>query len=63
MSITDKLELPMSQAYFHGSIGIRAIEVPLYVHFTDLQSTLVILTSIISNNRLYRRENLVLVLT
>ena len=28
-----------------------------------IQSTLVISTSVISNNRLYRRENLVLVLT
>ena len=31
--------------------------------FGSIQSTLVILTSIISNNRLSRRENIVLLLT
>ena len=28
---THKLELPLSRTYFHGSKGIRAIEVLLYV--------------------------------
>ena len=32
-------------------------------YYAEIQSTLVITTSIISNNRLSRRENLVLVLT
>ena len=27
---THKLELPLSQTYFHGSKGVRAIEVLLY---------------------------------
>ena len=28
---TDKLELPLSRTYFHGTKGVRAIEVLLYL--------------------------------
>ena len=40
-------------------VGQRSIMGQLWVR--DIQSTLVISTSVISNNRLSRRENLVLV--
>ena len=39
------------------------LSLPLYWRWPDIQSTLIISTSVISNNRLSRKENLILVLT
>ena len=45
------------------AILIRIHNIPFILKKTKIQSTLVISTSVISNNRLSRRENLVLALT
>ena len=32
---THELELPLSRTYFHGSKGVRGIEVLLYLHLRE----------------------------